>query len=94
MKTIITSPSFDYLWEELSKEMGIEKADVKVEQFPDAWPNIKITKEDVQDKVATVLLNFSNSKDFFINYALLQWLVDYKVSSLDIIIKSWDVRGP
>jgi hypothetical protein len=43
-----------------------------MEKFPDSWPNIQIEKEDVQNKVATVLLDFSNPKDFFINYALLQ----------------------
>ena len=91
MKTIITSPSFDYIWEEISRELGIEKADVKMEQFPDNWPNIQIEKEDVQNKVATVLLDFSNPKDFFINYALLQWLVDYKVAALNIIMPYFPV---
>jgi len=43
-----------------------------MESFPDSWPNLQIVKEDVQNKVATVLLDFSNPKDFFINYALLQ----------------------
>lgn len=91
MKTIITSPSFDYIWEEISRELGIEKSDVKMEQFPDSWPNIQIQKEDVQNKVATVLLDFSNPKDLFINYALLQWLVDYKVAALNIIMPYFPV---
>ena len=91
MKTIITHPNFDYLWKEISSELWIKKADVKMEQFPDGWPNIKIVKEDVENKIATVLLDFSNPKDFFINYALLQWLIDYKVAALNIIMPYYPV---
>ncbi len=90
-KVIITSPSFDYLWEELSKELNIKKANVKMERFPDAWPNIQIVKDDVKNKIATVLLDFSDPKDFFINYALLQWLIDYKVAALNIIMPYFPV---
>ena len=103
MKTIITSPSFDYLGEELSKELDIPKANIVMQNFADSWPNIQIEKDDVKNKIATVLLDFSNPKDFFINYALLQWLIDYKVEALNIIMpyfpvwtmervwKSWEV---
>lgn len=91
MKTIITHPNFDYIWEELSKELWIKKAEVKIEKFPDSWPNINIQKNDVKNKVATVLLDFSNPKDFFINYALLQWLIDYKVAALNIIMPYFPV---
>ncbi len=91
MKTIITHPNFDYLWEELEQDLWIKKADVKMDSFPDWWPNINITKEDIQNKVATVILDFSNQKDFFINYALLQWLVNYKVEALNIIMPYFPV---
>ena len=91
MKTIITHPNFDYLWEELSSELWIEKANVKMETFPDWWPNIQIQKEDVKNKIATVLLDFSDPKDLFINYALLQWLIDYKVAALNIIMPYFPV---
>jgi hypothetical protein len=43
-----------------------------MERFPDSWPNIQIMKENVKNKIATVLLDFSDPKDFFINYALMQ----------------------
>ncbi len=91
MKTIITSPKFDYLWEELSRELGIPKANIKMQNFADWWPNIQIEKNDVKNKIATVLLDFSDSKDLFINYALLQWLVDYKVEALNIIMPYFPV---
>jgi len=90
-KTIITSPEFDYLWEELSQELNIPKANVKLNTFPDSWPNINIEKDDVRNKIATVLLDFSNPKNFFINYALLQGLVDYKVKALNIIMPYFPV---
>jgi len=41
-KTIITSPEFDYIWEELSKKLDIPKANVKMETFPDWTPNLYI----------------------------------------------------
>lgn len=91
MKTIVTSKNFDYLWEELSKELDIKKANVKIDRFDDAWPNIKIAKEDVENKVACVLLDFSHPEDFFINYALLQGLIDYKVQALKIIMPYFPV---
>lgn len=90
-KVIITSQNFDYLWDELSQELSIKKANVKMEIFPNAWPNIQILKEEVKDKIATVLLDFSDSKDFFMNYALLQWLIDYKVAALNIIMPYFPV---
>lgn len=90
-KVIVTSPGFDYLWEELSNELSIKKANVKMERFPDTWPNIQIVKEDVKNKVATVLLDFSDPRDLFINYALLQWLIDYKVAALNIIMPYFPV---
>jgi hypothetical protein len=43
-----------------------------MQNFPDGWPNIQIEKDDIKNKIATVLLDFSNPKDLFINYALLQ----------------------
>jgi len=91
MKTIITSPSFYYLWEELSKELDIPKADVRVNKFPDQTPNIFIEKDDVKNKVAHVLIDLSDINDLFINYALLQWLVDYKVKAINIIIPYFPV---
>ena len=91
MNTIITSPNFDYLWEELSQELDIQKANVKIQNFADWWPNIVIEKDDVKNKVAHVLLDFSDSKDFFLNYALLQWLIDYKVEALNIIMPYFPV---
>ena len=90
-KTIITSPEFDYLWEQLSEKLNIPKANVKMETFPDWTPNLYIEKEDVRNKIATVLLDFSNTKDLFINLALLQWLVDYKVEALNIIMPYFPV---
>jgi hypothetical protein len=43
-----------------------------MQNFADSWPNIQIKKDDVKNKIAIVLLDFSNPKEFFINYALLQ----------------------
>ena len=91
VKTIITSPKFDYLWEELSQKLDISRADVRMETFPDWTPNLYIEKDDVKNKIATVLLDFSDIKDLFINYALLQWLVDYKVEALNIIMPYFPV---
>ena len=90
-KTIITSPDFDYLWDELSKELNIPKADVRMKTFTDWTPNLYIEKNDVKDKIATVLLDFSDVKDFFINLAVLQWLVDNNVEALNIIMPYFPV---
>ena len=90
-KTIITSPSFDYLGEELSKELNIPKANVKMENFPDWTPNLFIEQNDVKDKIATVLFDFSDLKNLFINLAVLQWLVDNNVEALNIIMPYFPV---
>ena len=97
MKTIITSPKFDYLWEELSKKLDIPKANIKMETFPDWTPKLFIEKDSVKDKIATILLDFSDVKDLFMNYCLLQWLVNNQVESLNIImpyLPVWTMERP
>lgn len=90
-KTIITSPEFDYLGDELSKELNIPKADVRIKNFPDWTPHFHIEENDIRDKVATVLLDFSDIKELFRNYALLYWLINYKVEALNIIMPYFPV---
>ena len=91
MNTIVTTPSFDYLWEELSKELNISKANIEINNFPDWTPNILIEEDDLKNKIAHVIVDFSDIKEFFNNYALLQGLIDYKVKALNIIMPYFPV---
>ena len=91
MKTLITSPNFDYLWKAIEQEIDIKKIDARIARFPDGTPKIQIFKEDVKNTVATVLLDFSDCSEFLNNYMTLHWLIDKWVESLDIIMPYFPV---
>lgn len=90
MKTIITHPSFDYLWKELVERNPekLQLGEVEFSNFPDGTPNlfIRSVKETIEHKEVTYIGDFSTMKDFFEQYALLASLVDYYANKIRIIV--------
>lgn len=95
MKTIITHPNFDYLWEKIASDnVGrIVKAKVDFESFADGWPNIFIekVKEIIEHKDVTYIWDFSNPRDLFFNYALINWVIDYYADKVRVIMPYFPV---
>lgn len=93
MKTIITHPNFDSLWEKISLDLGIKKAKVNFEKFPDTWPNffIENVKEDVEHHEITYIGDFSTPELVFDNYIIIRWILDYCVKKLRIVMPYFPV---
>lgn len=95
MKTIITHPNFDYLWEQIVKdnEWKISKADVNFEAFEDWWPNIFVekVKELIEHKDVTYIWDFSKPQDLFLNYAIINWILDYYADKVRVIMPYFPV---
>ncbi len=93
MKTIITHPNFDTLWEKLSQDLWINKANVEFQKFPDSWPNffIENVKEDVEHKEITYIWDFSTPELMFENYVIIRGILDYCVKKLRIVMPYFPV---
>jgi len=92
-QTIVTHPNFNELWEKLSKNLEIKKANIKFEKFADSWPNyfIENVKEDIEGNEVTYIWDFSTPKLVFENYAIIRWILDYCVKKIRIIMPFFPV---
>ncbi|MDP2091335.1 MAG: ribose-phosphate diphosphokinase [Candidatus Gracilibacteria bacterium] len=95
MKTIITHPNFDYLGDKIANDnVGrIIKAKVDFESFADGWPNIFVekVKEIIEHKDVTYIGDFSNPRDLFFNYALINGVIDYYADKVRVIMPYFPV---
>ena len=93
MKTIITHPHFNELWESISKKMWIKKAKITFEKFPDTWPNffIENVKQDVEHREVTYIWDFSTPQLIFENYVIMRGILDYHVKKLRVIMPYFPV---
>lgn len=92
-KTIITHPNFDYLWEQIAEDNWIIKVDINFWVFPDKWPNlfIKKVKTLIEKRDVTYIWDFSSPIDFFKNYAIIRWIIDYYASKVRVILPYFPV---
>jgi len=93
MKTVITHPNFDYLWDKIALDNKIDRANVSFEKFEDGWPNIFINwvKELVEHKEITYIWDFSKSEDLFLNFAAIRWILDYYANKVRVILPYFPV---
>jgi len=93
MKTVITHPNFDYLWDKIALDNNINRANVSFEKFEDGWPNIFINwvKELVEHKEITYIWDFSKSEDLFLNFAAIRWILDYYANKVRVILPYFPV---
>ena len=95
MKTIITHPNFDYMWENIveSNQQWIVKAEVNFKSFDDSWPDLFVNKvkELIEHKDVTYIWDFSKPKDLFFNYALINWILDYYADKVRVILPYFPV---
>lgn len=93
MKTIITHPNFEYLWDIISRSFLCNKVKTKIETFADGWPNIFIedVKNTIEHKEVVYIWDFSNPKDLFMNFSLIRWILDYYTDELIIILPYFPV---
>lgn len=93
MKTIITHPHFDSLWEKLSSQLGIPKTKVSFEKFPDRWPNFFINdvKKNIEQHEVIYIGDFSTPELLFENYVIIRWLLDYSIKEIKIIMPYFPV---
>lgn len=95
MKTILAHPNFEYMAWEIAQEnsQAIEKVDIRMESFPDGWPNIFIdrVKELVEYKEVTYIWDFSRSEELFMNFAVIRWLLDYYANKVRVILPFFPV---
>lgn len=95
MKTILSHPNFD----ELSKKMVQNRPDklslgkISMQNFADGWPNIFIddVKEKIEHQEVTYIGDFSNPKDFFLNFAAIRWILDYYADKVRVILPYFPV---
>lgn len=90
MKTLITHPNFDYLWEQLVERNPhiVRKGKVDFKKFPDGTPNMFIhdVKDTIEHQEVTYIGDFSTTKEFFEQFSLIASLVDYYASKVRIIV--------
>lgn len=95
MKTIITHPNFDYMWDQIvqANQRWIVKAEVDFKNFPDTWPDLfaNKVKELIEHKDITYIWDFSKPKDLFVNYSIIRGLLDYYVDKIRIIMPYFPV---
>lgn len=95
MKTIISHPNFEYLTQNITNDnkWKINKADISMKTFPDAWPNIFINdvKNLIEHKEVTYIWDFSRPEDFFINFAAIRWIIDYYADKVRVILPYFPV---
>ncbi len=95
MKTILSHPNFD----ELSKKIVQNHPDklslgkISMQNFADGWPNIFIddVKEKIEHQEVTYIWDFSNPKDFFLNFAAIRWILDYYADKVRVILPYFPV---
>jgi len=92
-KTLITHPNFSELGEQIANERGMDFPQLRFEEFPDSWPNLFIEdiKESIEHQDVTYIWDFSKPEDFFINYAMMRWILDYYAGKLRVIMPYFPV---
>lgn len=95
MKTLFSHPNFSDLEHTLVKNNPgtLQHGEASIQAFPDGWPNITIhdVKETVEHKDVTYIADFSESKNFFSNYAMIRALVDYYADKVRVIVPYFPV---
>lgn len=95
MKSLITHPNFDYLWQKIcaNHPQDIEQVIVNFSSFPDGWPNLHIddVKNKIEHKEVTYIWDFSRPEYFFSNYAMLRWIIDYYAQKVRVIVPYFPV---
>jgi len=93
MKTIVTDPSFEYLWRNISEVHNMKQADLKFETFPDGWPDLFIddVKKTIEHRDVTYIWDFSNPETLFAHYSTIRWLLDYYADKVRIIMPYFPV---
>lgn len=71
----------------------MEYPQVRFENFPDEWPNLFIDdiKWSIEHQDVTYIWDFSRPEDFFINYAMMRWILDYYAGKLRVIMPYFPV---
>lgn len=95
MKTILAHPNFEYLAQEISDKQSNEivKWEISMQNFADGWPNIFIqkVKDVIEHQEVTYIWDFSNPKDFFLNFAAIRWILDYYADKVRVILPYFPV---
>ena len=95
MKTIITDPHFDALWEQITKDNpeSTIKSDFDFGRFADKSPNLFAhdVKENIEHKDVTYIGDFSNTRDLFIHYSTINGILDYYADKVRVIMPFFPV---
>lgn len=95
MKTILAHPNFEYIAQEISDKQPeqIQKGTLSMQNFADGWPNIFIekVKDVIEHQEVTYIGDFSNPKDFFLNFATIRWILDYYADKVRVILPYFPV---
>lgn len=88
-KTVITDPSFDYLWDEIVKNnSSLVRGKVQFKDFPDWLPNTFLydVEKTIEHKEVTYICDFSNPKSFFKQYDIMNTVLENCADKLRIIM--------
>lgn len=95
MKTILSHPNFDELSSKIvqSRPNELSLGKISMQNFADGWPNIFIddVKEKIEHQEVTYIGDFSNPKDFFLNFATIRWILDYYADKVRVILPYFPV---